>query len=465
MNGERIKKISFECRPFEKAALDRMLEGRAAQGWKLMDWKDKMIFRAENPEQGRFCSVLDQTASAYDTRPAGETLDYIDYCTAAGWEYVCGMGRWRIFRTRDMEVLPIHSDPSTELRTVWEVSRNGFYGQIFLSGLLVFLIVLLVLGWNWGVMFREFVLPAYVVVILFYLGTAAYGAIRYALWYRAQKRRVARGSPVKYQEKRGILESLGIWRGVLLPAVLVLVACTGLDLINGNRSGIESGVALTGLLPWILLGIVLKKFLLREKKDTETNRMWGPFLLAVVLIGLNLARPSLQDWEEKVVNRLDTSRRVEQIEVDGTTYSFRRDDLPLTLDDLGVSYNPILNERWKREESRALVAYLRCSHSESGTEDGISFFYEVWHSGIPFLFHQCLSEYDWIREQGERIDLSGLSAREVFRYRYGDRLGQDEWLLIYEGTCFLLRTNLELTKDQMVVVEERLLGWAGGETI
>ncbi len=455
MKGRDVKRRPFFYEPFEKAALTRLLEEEEARGWRLTGLDTGLVFARSAPKQARYSPALVDSADPYDVNPSEETREYMDYCAAAGWAYVCGSGKWRIFRTEDPDAPSIESDPALELELVHSVCKKSRNYHIMLAGVMGLLLILSAPVWNWVRFCTQYSNWGWGFVLLCFFGASVCYVTEYTLWRRAQKRRAALGETVAYLPHNRLSRGqmiLHLW----LPIAGVAAAMVP-DLAHGNQEGVETAIALLWLIPLALGGVLVSCFLRRRKNDPETNRIFGPVLLVLVMVLFLVGRNYIQ--EEEMEQRL--FHTVIPITVEGEEYRLYRDEIPLALDDLGVAHDAGLEERRVADEGRALIASLWCFTREANPWSGgrkPSLSYRVYASGVPFLFEKCLEEYEYlISEGGKPVQVPGLSAGAVY---FREDEGRRTWLAVYEDCLFEVSANFEVTAQMLATAEEKLLAWA-----
>ena len=458
MKRRDIKRRWFFYEVMEKDALIRMLEAEEARGWRLTDLSHCLVFHRAQPRRVRYAAVLVASAGAYDHQPTREVQEYMDYCAAAGWEYVCGSGKWRIFRTEDPSAPPVESEPKVELAVVRKAYRRSFWACLAVVGLMLFLLALLGWAWSdwlWESFFSQYGSWTLPITLLCGLGFCVCFAARYLLWSREQGRRAARGEPVAYLTHNRLSWGCLLLFGLLPLAAMVVTMA--LDLGRGNRGGVETALALLSVLPLGLAGWGAALLLARKKADPETNRRLGPFL-AVLLAVLLFARSQIVQ-SDAVENRLFHTARTVTVE-DWWEYTIYQDEVPLTLADLGVEYDPKWEDRKQLNCGRAMISRLQYWDREANPwEEGYhpSLWCAVYSSAYPVLFEKCLEKYrTFLTQQAEPVEAPGLSAGAVY---YCEDNGDRTWLAVYEDCLIEVRANFHLTDDMLALAEEKLLAW------
>lgn len=195
-------------------AVARHLEKMAARGW-LLEKADNWgwIYRRSAPAQVRYCVTFFPEASVFDSGPTGDQETYIDYCAAAGWEFVSSYGPAQYFRSTRPDPVPIETDEAAKLRAI---HRSMWKTLILGSLLLLFAQLINVPGrvrhFRWAPMSELsdsgtlglWLMMAVLVVYL--VGSLA----DYFIWYFRSKRSVERGGACLPVHTRARLWASGV---------------------------------------------------------------------------------------------------------------------------------------------------------------------------------------------------------------------------------------------------------------
>lgn len=76
----------------------RYLESMAAAGWHFKEWSAGLVFEKGAPEQAVYAVDVFIDGLESDLRPAVHTLEFADYCEAAGWKFVDAKQKFCIFK-------------------------------------------------------------------------------------------------------------------------------------------------------------------------------------------------------------------------------------------------------------------------------------------------------------------------------------------------------------------------------
>lgn len=128
----------YSCQLNELDSLKGYLEKKAAQGWMLEKWKSSICyFRKCKPKKVKFSVEIFDKASEFMVDYNATNEEYIEYCQAAGWNFVSAEGQVQIFYTEDESAIPIETDSQQKFETIHKITfkryiKNWLFG-IFLG--------------------------------------------------------------------------------------------------------------------------------------------------------------------------------------------------------------------------------------------------------------------------------------------------------------------------------------------
>ena len=74
------------------------LSQMAAEGWHFKEWKFGLVFEKGEPENAVYAVEVFINGTDYDMRPGDHTLNFAEYCEAAGWKLVDARAKFCIFK-------------------------------------------------------------------------------------------------------------------------------------------------------------------------------------------------------------------------------------------------------------------------------------------------------------------------------------------------------------------------------
>lgn len=122
-------------REHECKAIEEYLEEKALEGWMLSDIRCGLfIFKKSPPAKYKF--AVDNFT---DNIKIGSEREYIEYCEAGGWTYLCStFGKYFVFYTEDENTTPIQTDEEIVIKKVRKSILINMIYYIFLVTMLVY---------------------------------------------------------------------------------------------------------------------------------------------------------------------------------------------------------------------------------------------------------------------------------------------------------------------------------------
>ena len=74
------------------------LSKMAAEGWHFKEWKFGLVFEKGEPENAVYAVEVFINGTNYDMRPGDHTLNFAEYCEAAGWKLIDARAKFCIFK-------------------------------------------------------------------------------------------------------------------------------------------------------------------------------------------------------------------------------------------------------------------------------------------------------------------------------------------------------------------------------
>lgn len=446
--------------PNDSEAIAVHLEKMAAKGWFLEKVGNSLwTFRRDEPRAVHYAITYYPEASVFDAEPVQRQSAYIEFCEAAGWEFVTAWGPVQYFRSELPNPVPIETDEEEKLRVVRKAMRKtlvlGYSMLIFAA-----------LTWIWE-QWQNFrysplsavsdvmwpVLTAFCLVFLLFL-TAILAD--YFIWCLRSKRSVARGGPcVKVHTRARLLGSCILAGGTAafvvfylaerlpdLRARYALLYCT---------AGIAAVVGLSRGVMWLL-----------KRRNCARGTVRGGFIAAVIVLSIIFS-----------AGMGPLASYLASIKDDGAVYSYTtewgsqrpvyRDELPVTLEELGCSVEEEDHCSYQAEEQRSFLAsYGRYIQQPVNGKSSLPYlYYTVCRIPSDFLRDFCWQtlaqsplfprfpkmKYPDIMEDLPEGALEG-------RYDAEDR----RYALLYPDRIVLYESGWELTEAQREALLVRLEG-------
>lgn len=125
----------FNFLPYECGAAEEYLENMALKGWLLQSAMGAYLkFKRIEPKKIKYSVDILQDVSVFDHNDSDDALEYREYCQAAGWNFVCEIGKIQIFFSENEEkTIPIRTDESEKFKLVLKSSFPSLGIQMLLT--------------------------------------------------------------------------------------------------------------------------------------------------------------------------------------------------------------------------------------------------------------------------------------------------------------------------------------------
>lgn len=456
MSKEKKRELNW-YQANDSEAMARRLEKMAAKGW-LLESVDSMwrTYRRAEPSSVRYAVTYFPDASVFDGSPTGGQETYADYCAAAGWEFVAAYGPIQYFRSTRPDPVPIETDEGEKLRSIHKTMLK----TLVLAHCLL-LVSVGVTTWSHTSSFRYAPLSAVssnmtlglyllLAVLLVYLVAIL---ADYFIWYFRSKASVARGGACKKVHTQARL--MGGW--VLIGALALCLAGTLSEVL---KPGMAIVMAYSfGMAALLVVAIPLGlKWL--KKRGLSRGVVRGGYIALCVGLGVLYAAGAIA-----LAMRLASTGAMhrEPAEVYTTSYGYTwdlfRDDLPVTLEDLGFDVPAEAHCSYEAEVDRSLLASFG-RFDQDALEIG---------SDLPIWSYQtAIIPWDWLRDLCWDA-LSEYHSNTPFQPA-GPRCGAEramvrggrwqDFLLYYGDRIICIQAGWELTEEQVQLAADRLLAWS-----
>ena len=453
--------------PDDEAAIVKRLEKLAAKGWFLEraeNWG--WTLRRGKPAQVRYAVTYFPGASVFDPGPTEDQETYADYCRAAGWEFVSSYGPVQYFRSDLPDPVPIETDQGEKLAAI---HRTKTKNTLLASGL-----VLVVLAIFWSGQLRvlrqtplsvlsDNVRLAILAVFLILSLCAVIAPVDYMIWYFRSKRSVENGGACL--PSRTWLRSAANILLLSCPAVLlgVVLAAAG----SVRRGLLVLALLILRFLPYAALWTV---FHLLRRRGRDRASVRKGYIIAAVIAWIGIMVLDIAFLDSDILAA--PGRQPDQIYVDshGDSHNLYADDLPVTLEDLGIEVKTTDRCSYRAWNSTSILVSYSTYEQRAASEE----------SDLPWLLYG-VADFAWeglAREQMERMVYGGpvVMGGQIFVLRESNavedpRWGADqayfssssndggEWLLRYGDRLVSIRQRgWELTDERVEILREALSG-------
>ena len=454
----------------DEAAIVKRLEKLAAKGWFLEraeNWG--WTLRRGEPSQVRYALTYFPGASVFDPGPTEDQETYADYCRAAGWEFVSSYGPVQYFRSDLPDPAPIETDERAKLEAI---HRTKTKNTLLASGL-----VLVVLAIFWSGQLRvlrqtplsvlsDNVRLAILAVFLILSLCAVIAPVDYLIWYFRSKRSVENGGTCL--PSRTWLRSAANILLLSCPAALlgVVLAAAG----SVRRGLLVLALLILRFLPYAALWTV---FHLLRRRGRDRASVRKGYIIAAVIAWIGIMALDIAFLDSDIL--VAPGRQPDQIYVDshGDSHNLYADDLPVTLEDLGIEVKTADRCSYRAWNSTSiLVSYSTYDQSAEGEESdlpwlryGVADFAQEWmaETCLDGMVHEELTR-PWgsifILSPNDSVEDSRWGADEVYFSPLDEEAGTGgNWTLRYGDRLVHFRQwGWELTDERVEILREALSG-------
>lgn len=454
--GKRRKKI-FWFDPYECGGAEIFLEDMAKKGWKLVDVvNNSFYFEPMEPQELRYAVKVFNGASEFDLSPGRETGNYVEYCEAAGWQFVTSMGKIHYFYEREPGARPIETDSRLERKAVVKAtwSRNWY----------IWLLLPVLIGMNLYNFLRMGISNAVtsylgLVTILLFILVFLFSGLKFILFHIWLIQMLWRERVGKDFSYRG-LGSIRLERWVMLTVFgLCGVAVLAVGIAAGDWMCIGIVVFTAALIVFCYL---LNRILRRAGMGAGTNLVIS--ISAGLVLGL-LMLIAVVAFVLIFSRNQSEGRGITLTGEDGDTYLYTvyEDELPVTLEDVGISGSGIRSS--ERNVRRTALAGDYSYYDEflteeaAGGEECTGLYYQVFASDFDWIMKAYEREREKYRggiryEADAPEHAEAWGAKEILCKKYGD--GSETWIIIYENAVLEWDADVELTEEQIKRIRNRL---------
>ena len=453
--------------PDDEAAIVKRLEKLAAKGWFLEraeNWG--WTLRRGKPAQVRYAVTYFPGASVFDPGPTEDQETYADYCRAAGWEFVSSYGPVQYFRSDLPDPAPIETDQGEKLAAIHRAMTKTtllVYGLALVCALLLLAEQMQtlrqtpfsVLSSNGELVF---------LAVFFVMGLCAVIVpADYLIWYFRSKQSVEDGGAclpghtwLRYVTNITLLLCLAVLLGVVLAAAGSV-----------RRGLLVLALLILRFLPYAALWTV---FHLLRRRGRDRASVRKGYIIAAVIAWIGIMVLDIAFLDSDILAA--PGRQPDQIYVDshGDSHNLYADDLPVTLEDLGIEVKTTDRCSYRAWNSTSILVSYSTYEQRAASEE----------SDLPWLLYG-VADFAWeglAREQMERMVYGGpvVMGGQIFVLRESNavedpRWGADqayfssssndggEWLLRYGDRLVGIRqVGWELTDERVEILREALSG-------
>lgn len=414
------KKVVYKA--FDYTSCDhfaRYLEEMAAKGWHFKQWSTGLVFEKGEPEQAVYAVEVFIDGSEYDVRPGVHTLNFADYCEAAGWKLVDGKRKFCIFKQMRPDAEPILT-PQERVNNAAKAAGRGLWSSFALSMLWLGMFVInFTVQTNFisTVFSNTMLLSMSVFVLLFLLNSIRILCL--FIWkHRAQKLAKSGAYRVLTARGQGIDIYITVFIGFMFAAMMLL---------QGEF------MHLLWFMIVILVAVGAAWLIAKIRPDPETNNLIQ--IGAAVVLFLTFAVMAV------VMIATDHDRHDQQVSK----------ECPLYYEDIGIDAGQVSSE-FVDVRTSILGTHLRCS-TYYGTEyPKASLGYAVYRTDCQWILDKIWNHQLEAANNADRADCTDAWDAVI---AYSNN--QYQYYVRYDNAILILSADERiLTQEQIDTVIDLL---------
>jgi hypothetical protein len=429
-------------------ALEEYLEEMALKGWILSNVSKSLCyftFQKAEPQKLIYSVQVFDKASIFDTQLTRESMEYIDYCQEAGWQFICNKDKIHIFVTADENAVPIETDEALKYQTIKKsMLKQNVFNWFVLPPLLIFDV--LMPYFNEYESFVTSYLYLLLLLLLFLcLCLSASQLISFLLWCHRAKKNLTNNQPLPSYSKNNLKKRNRIR---MIPIFLILLSVICFCIANLYSGDYVS--AFTLIIPIIIL--CLTSFLCiwyyNQKFSRSTN------IVLPIVIGIFSAFLVVVS----TIVLLTFSSGHSRIYVMDHSFSiFSAVKPPLVMEDLGItpqkfrdSNNDVVTGTFLAQYASSYDnSYTNAQLNPSDKKTGIS--YSLFKSKYNFIINHYVKYKLNYYEIYKPSDASVWGAKKAFY-----EVNSHRYMAIYNHCVLLFRCDKPINQNMIKTIEEKL---------
>jgi hypothetical protein len=451
----KLKKF-FSFKPYECAAVEEFLTEMALEGWMIESFKGAFFtFHKIEPKKLTFAVDIFDKASEFDTKLADTTLEYIDYCKEAGWQFICSRGKIQIFFTENEKEIPIHTDPALKLKSI----NKGMLLSYLLSSFLIILSGILCLFSNiqWG--FSRLVSNySSLVVFLFWIFIIMFNLnniVDYGFWLLRATKKIKAGEDFNYNSKKKKRRKEIFQIAWIIFQTVILLAVFIYD-IHLDYSTKKLGFLL-GSLTLILITTVAIYLYFKNKNHSRSSNIAFTIGMSALIFYLIIGWAILS-----VISGIYNHPNSETITVAGegdvifSTFTLNHDLIPITIEDLGIK-----SEGYRDSCANISGTFLAQNYDytdnyflhDYDTHKGIN--YSVFTSPYHWIIDKCLQTKltNHFKYSYEKVVADKWGANSVYIYKFDNK---NSIIVVYNNKILEFESDIVLKENDINLIREKL---------
>ena len=192
------KRVFLSYTPRECDAFADYLHEQSLKGWHFKEWRFGLVFEKGEPKDIIYDIEISPKASDQDMRPSEDTMDFADYCEAAGWKLLDSHGKICVFKKLLEDARPIVSKEERFENIAKEEKADWLRTYLLVIGLSVFYFFeFYVLAFDRWAFDNVLLILMFTMIIMGIAGLIE--RIYLNIWIRQQRERLECGQDLSYR--------------------------------------------------------------------------------------------------------------------------------------------------------------------------------------------------------------------------------------------------------------------------
>ncbi|UPA29092.1 DUF2812 domain-containing protein [Terrisporobacter glycolicus] len=429
MIAELLLFKEHECK-----AIEEYLEEKALEGWMLSHKSCGLfIFKKSPPAKYKF--AVDDFA---DNIKIGSEREYIEYCDAGGWTYLCSSyGRYHVFYTKDENTTPIHTDEEMTIKKVRKSILINMLFYIFWATIWIYIS----LFQKSYVFFTEisdnsnlFAMMVILLAVLFLI----FQTIRDGIWYFKSKKALKLGEDINYISCKSFKIQNAYAKVCISMVILIILSLIG-DEIN-NVAYIYISIVTFLLIIFIIkfINITLSKYKKVSKILGTIIFVVGVFLSANIFItGKNMVS-YVGDPNKPVIMSIND---FENIKIKNTNLYYARSESFLA-SNYKYFYDKFNNVEFYDYNSEPSKEY---------------FDYEICKSKYEWVLDKVFNSYLKLYKYQDFVEVKDKDWGAIKVYK--DNKSKDGYILRFKDRVICVSGSIDFTKENKKIIKDKCLEW------
>lgn len=392
------------------------LEEMAAKGWHFKEWGTGLVFEKGEPEQAVYAVDVFIDGSEYDVRPDVHTLNFADYCEAAGWKLVDARRKFCVFKRIREDAADILT-PRERVNNAAKAFSREVWQQFAVAAVLTVMMLLnFVLKPNYITLLFSNVMLYCMAVYAALILSAVTKLVWFYMWkHHARKRADAGEYRVLTNRVSGAFAELS-W-------IVLIMFCLAIA-VSGEFA------QLIWLLVLLLIMFGFAWFIAKFRPDAETNSMiqMGMVILLFLLYAGMAVVMLVSQNEDSVLSKVE--------------------ETPICYSDLGIDAGEVINS-YSEERVSVLGNMYDCSLYYAQDSLDLTVFHTQHTWILDRLWNDYLSVFNNASATQCTADWGAMQA-----YRNGIGI----YYVRYPDTILILdlEEDIYLSGEQIKTVLDRL---------